>query len=254
MKSLVISKVFSPLEDVHHHHSHTSWSKLSIQHSHPKEDQRLDANFTHWIIFIANDNLNQIIQGQKDTPLNDHGISQAKLTGTYLKQTSITFDEIWSSDLQRAHKTATVIAESQPKPINVQTDVRLRERFLGDLQGKRRDANADQSTAEPPTKVLQRLLEFWNELTSRLESTPSRNPRRILIVSHGAALRTLIQSGLKLSYKFDSSIPERIMFGNCSITDVEHLPRKLVTRAGHVKHLDPVESKETEVKGTVDDI
>lgn len=201
----------------------------------------------------TNDNLNQIIQGQIDTPLNDHGISQAKITGTYLKQNLIVFDEIWSSDLQRAQKTATVIAESQPGPINVQTDIRLRERFLGDLQGKRRTVNADQSTAEPPAKVLSRLLEFWNELTSRLESTPSMTPRRILIVSHGAALRTLI-SGLKPSYEFDSSIPQPIVYGNCSITEVEHLPRKHLTRAGDVKHLDRVESKETEAKGAADDI
>ncbi|KAH9818624.1 histidine phosphatase superfamily [Melampsora americana] len=201
----------------------------------------------------TNDNLNQIIQGQIDTPLNDYGISQSKLTGTYLNQTSIFFDEIWSSDLQRAQKTATVIAESQPKPINVQTDIRLRERFLGDLQGKKRTSNADQSTAEPISNVLKRLLEFWNELTFRLETKPTRSdPQRILIVSHGAALRTLIESGLKASYKFDSS--QSIIFGNCSITEIEHLPQKRILRAGYLKHLDLVESNQTEVKSSVDDI
>ncbi|KAG0145823.1 hypothetical protein CROQUDRAFT_671531 [Cronartium quercuum f. sp. fusiforme G11] len=209
------------------------------------------------ITLITNDNVHKIIQGQKDTALNDHGLAQADITGAYLRHQNIVFDEIWSSDLQRAYKTACIIAEHQPEPITVQTDSRLRERFLGDLQGKRWTPNADQSTAEPPTEVLARLLSFWTDLTTRLDSNPSTNPRRILLVSHGAALRTLVQLGLRPTYAVDPSVPQPIVFGNCSITNIEHSPRRLILCGGDSVHLDSSLASKTKVdesKDSVDDL
>ncbi|KAI8445810.1 histidine phosphatase superfamily, partial [Phakopsora pachyrhizi] len=171
----------------------------------------------------ADDNRNQLIQGQRDTYLNDLGISQAQLTGKFLKQLGLRFDQIWSSDLRRALKTAQTISDQLGDSIQVKTDVRLRERFLGDLEGKRRGTIQGESTAESLTEVLERLMSFWqDELLNRLGCY-----NRVIVVSHGAALRTLLELGLieRLNYidreigHDQIRIPRR-RFGNCSITEV----------------------------------
>ena len=52
-------------------------------------------------------NINGIIQGHLDAPLNQTGIEQAEKTAEELKNTSI--DIIYSSPLIRAKKTAEII-------------------------------------------------------------------------------------------------------------------------------------------------
>lgn len=49
-------------------------------------------------------NVAGIIQGQKDTPLNDHGREEAGLVSARLSKTS--FIEIWSSSLSRASEVS----------------------------------------------------------------------------------------------------------------------------------------------------
>jgi len=186
----------------------------------------------------ADDNRNQIIQGHKDTPLNELGIQQARLTGQFLSQSQIQFDQIWSSDLQRAHKTAQVISEQLKDPPSIQTDQRLRERFLGDLEGKPREARNKRVTsqsAEPPHSVLSRLLSFWND---NVIKSPTND--RILIVSHGGALRSLIESGLvqSLNYQTSKDHSPNVSFANCSITTVEIThDSKSIKSIANVDHL-----------------
>ncbi|KNE92336.1 hypothetical protein PSTG_14294 [Puccinia striiformis f. sp. tritici PST-78] len=169
----------------------------------------------------TDDNRNQIIQGHKDTPLNGLGIQQAIQTGKFLHQSQIRFDQIWSSDLQRAQKTASLISEQIDQPPSIQIDQRLRERFLGDLEGKpreHRDKRVNSKSAEPAHSVLSRLLEFWNQV---IINSPSHH--HILILSHGGALRSLIESGLihSLKYHTPSDYINDPTFANCSITTVE---------------------------------
>ncbi|KAI9603344.1 hypothetical protein H4Q26_002665 [Puccinia striiformis f. sp. tritici PST-130] len=136
-----------------------------------------------------------IRHGQRYT-INGLGIQQAIQTGKFLHQSQIRFDQIWSSDLQRAHKTASLISEQIDQPPSIQIDQRLRER------GQR----VNSKSAEPAHSVLSRLLEFWNQV---IINSPSHH--HILILSHGGALRSLIES----DYINDPT------FANCSITTVE---------------------------------
>lgn len=55
-------------------------------------------------------NIQGIIQGQIDTPLNDHGRSEARLLATRLKDTK--FDEAWSSSLSRAREVNPQLKDS----------------------------------------------------------------------------------------------------------------------------------------------
>ncbi|KAA1102942.1 hypothetical protein PGT21_000720 [Puccinia graminis f. sp. tritici] len=186
----------------------------------------------------TDDNRNQIIQGHKDTPLNELGIQQARLTGQFLHQSLIGFDQIWSSDLQRAQKTAQVISEQIKDPPSLKTDPRLRERFLGDLEGKPREprnSRVNSQSAEPPHSVLSRLLDFWND-----QIINSPNTDRVLIVSHGGALRSLIESGLinRLGYQTPTDYSGDCSFANCSITTVEITSQsKSIKSIASVDHL-----------------
>lgn len=56
-------------------------------------------------------NKDMLIQGHLDTPLNSNGHAQAAVVAKYLGQ-ACHFDEIWSSDLQRARHVRHVCAQS----------------------------------------------------------------------------------------------------------------------------------------------
>jgi probable phosphoglycerate mutase len=71
------------------------------------------------------------IQGQLDLPLNPTGIAQAEATARALARE--TFAAIFSSDLERAHHTARLIAGHHPIEVSLRED--LRERRYGKFQG-----------------------------------------------------------------------------------------------------------------------
>ncbi|GAA6016555.1 hypothetical protein JCM10207_002839 [Rhodosporidiobolus poonsookiae] len=141
----------------------------------------------------------QIIQGHLDIPLNAQGEAQAAVTARWFREQGVQFDEAWSSDLSRARRTAGIILEQQKEQLPLQQDERIRERHLGNLQGKRRgDPGTDPSTVEPIAKLRARLWSFWSDLfPSSPSSAPSTTPtplRQILYVSHGAAIREFVRS------------------------------------------------------------
>ena len=74
-------------------------------------------------------NVEGIIQGQKDYPLNSNGEEQAKTRARQLK--SVKFDAIFSSDLVRAKRTAEII--SLESKMNVLTTKALRRKEEGAL-------------------------------------------------------------------------------------------------------------------------
>ena len=73
-------------------------------------------------------------QGQADPPLSTLGVRQARHAATRLG----TFDLVIASDLQRAHTTATLLADELGIG-PVASDVDLRERHAGAFQGLTRD-------------------------------------------------------------------------------------------------------------------
>ena len=73
------------------------------------------------------------IQGLSDIPLNDKGRWQAERAAQMLADSREPIAAIYSSDLARAHATASSIAHAYGIP--VKTDLRLRERSFGDFEG-----------------------------------------------------------------------------------------------------------------------
>lgn len=76
-------------------------------------------------------NAERRMQGWLDIPLNKTGRDQAKLAAAKLR--GIKFDAVYSSDLIRAHETATIIAKTLRRKVST-TDA-LRERDMGIFAG-----------------------------------------------------------------------------------------------------------------------
>ncbi len=123
-------------------------------------------------------------QGHTVGTLSDLGIAQAQELGQKMKDE--VFDAVFTSDLARAKDTAAMIF---PK-MELIEDVRLRERFYGDLEGEvlpdglRFDEAIE--GAESLDSLSQRVEEFLNEL--RLDYAG----RKVAIVSHGIVIKTML--------------------------------------------------------------
>lgn len=81
-------------------------------------------------------NTNGRYQGQSDIPLTARGIEQAKALAANFEQTYLggkKLDAIYSSDLQRARRTAELVAEPLGLPVEIDPD--FRELSFGDWEG-----------------------------------------------------------------------------------------------------------------------
>lgn len=81
-------------------------------------------------------NLNRIVQGWSDNPLNAYGETQAYQLGAYLKQQNIGFDVIVSSPLSRTLKTAEIIQKVMHTQLLVDIEPLFVERNFGVFEGK----------------------------------------------------------------------------------------------------------------------
>jgi len=204
-------------------------------------------------------NLGNRFTGWTDIPLNEPGIAQAARAGERLAKAGHMFDEVHTSVLRRTAETAdSLLAAMRHPPIPRHTTWRLNERHYGQLQGMskhdiftawgeqnfrlwwrgyydpppaldlddprhpRFDAHyADLAPEQlPRSESLQdcqrRLLPYWHEVIAPRIAAG----QRLLIVSHGNTLRSLVMhldriapqdiekieipSGVPLAYRFDT--------------------------------------------------
>lgn len=205
------------------------------------------------------------IQGHLDIPLSSVGEKQATLAGKGLCKE--TFSRVYASDLRRAYLTCERILEQNTcKPPPIKVDARLRERNFGAVEGLHIDEVKTMAAAEgltwpqynPPGAetlgVLQeRMSSFFKELCQSVydknkptaceaadcdESDDGENGfpheseavERVLVVSHGAALKQLynhIHKTLGCQLPGDKEILNRIT-PNTGISQytVQFSPRK----------------------------
>lgn len=138
-------------------------------------------------------------QGQLQVPLNQNGLEQARLLGTYLQKRPIT--AVYSSDLSRAHTTASYVAK--PLHLDVKSDTRWRELHLGILQGlttseintqhgdvalKMREDYLDYVVPQGESRraMQARAFEAFREIVAG-EPGPE-----IAVVSHGGTIRVVL--------------------------------------------------------------
>ena len=178
--------------------------------------------------------------GNTDIPLNKIGKQQAIALAHALREEH--FDQIYSSNLQRALETAEVIKAN--REISLILDPRLRELNFGVFEGltfseaKRQYPdilsawldNYDQppDEGEPFSSLTERVGSFLDDLKM------INAPQTILIISHGGCLREIIRLLLGLpcerhwSFQFDfASLSEVHVDDNYStivrINDTQHL-------------------------------
>jgi probable phosphoglycerate mutase len=165
-------------------------------------------------------NVQRLIQGQIDIPLNETGEKQAQEAAKQFKK--IKFDLAFSSDLMRAHRTAEIIALEHA--LTVETTKALRERAFGEIEGKPskvffafRELLTALSKEERFKKKANENFESDEEVTIRiitfLRETAVANPgKTVLVTTHGGVLRVIL---LHLGY-FDYRTIEGHIFTNLS--------------------------------------
>ncbi len=136
-------------------------------------------------------NVNNIVQGNTNIPLNDVGISQAKEAINKIQEKN--FDVIISSNLDRAIKTAEIINIKKLEHI---IDDRLAERYLGDYQGLLSEENGEDKLYNIKYNLDINKIETAKELYVRVSNLLDElyikyNNKKVLLVTHSGTTRAI---------------------------------------------------------------
>ncbi len=170
-------------------------------------------------------NVDTRIQGQIDIPLNDNGRWQAQRLSQALAGERV--DAIYASDLQRAHETATHLAEVVG--LHVRIDRGLRERAFGRFEGKTQteiegiwpDDARRWRQREPDfgPEGGERLTEFYERCVSTVQRLALEHPgQTIAVVAHGGVLDCLYRAATRI----DLQAPRTWKVANASINRLLH--------------------------------
>ena len=191
-------------------------------------------------------NVEKRFQGLSDSPLTELGITQAKLLGEKLKD--IKFDKFYSTSLKRAYDTANYIKGNRKQKVEIFDD--FVEISMGDMEGiKQEDFKKlypeqvknfffNQLEYDPSSFGGESFLEVRERVIRGLNKfiELNKNYERVLVVSHGATLKTLLHyiSGKDISTLSDEAIPK-----NTSYTIVKYENGKFeITNFSNVSHLE----------------
>ena len=155
-------------------------------------------------------NMNKIIAGQQDVPLNEHGVEQAKETAVSLKD--IKFDACFCSPLTRAKQTCAEILKYH-KGLTPIYDDRLKARNYGQVEGQPESAinfnrwkvgADDQQTAslgiETIMDLYQRVADCFDEIRDQYSD------KNVLVIAHSCIGRIAAAyfNGMPTDYDFST--------------------------------------------------
>ena len=164
-------------------------------------------------------------QGQLPTSLNEHGQAQARHLAEHVRTWPLA--ALYTSDLPRAHETATAVAEMTHAPLH--TDVRWREIGLGELEGLTieqieprypgmlKDYHDKFFEFVPPMGETRRAVQA-RALIALQDALEAHIGETFAVVSHGVTLRVVLMGLLP-----EQAEPLRYAeIGNASITTLHH--------------------------------
>lgn len=164
-------------------------------------------------------NVQKIVQGQTDTPLNETGIKQAYLTKRKLQD--IPFDLILSSPLKRAKQTASIINEGRNIPIVYEKS--LLEICYGENEGTSPfsfDYAGFYNIQNPhPYKNAENINNFLKRVYDFLDEIPQKYPNKtILLVCHNGVCKAI--------HTYFHGLPEdnditKLGIENCEVVEYE---------------------------------
>jgi 2,3-bisphosphoglycerate-dependent phosphoglycerate mutase len=152
-------------------------------------------------------NVQRIVQGQTPTELNDVGRKQARQLANFFADRE--FSAAYSSDLPRAYQTAEIILAG--RGLDLQQDVRLRERSLGKYQGmKSADVHAvrtalglDQTGDLADWKGMPGVetnQQVWERARDAMRNISDKHHGKdVLVVAHGGLMAQVITEVLGIS-------------------------------------------------------
>lgn len=182
------------------------------------------------------------VQGQEDTALTERGIEQAGMAAERLKDEKI--DIIYSSDLRRAYDTAEIVGNKLNLDVNKLESIR--EVHFGVWQGLDLDTIKKEHgddyklwRTEPHNlniKDAENLHTLRDRVLKDIQNLVSENPgKKILLVSHGAAIKALILGILDI----DISKYNKLTVGNVGLSIIEYREFspviKVLNDTNHVK-------------------
>ena len=144
-------------------------------------------------------NLEHRVQGQTmEVPLTRRGHRQAGEAGRKVAVLVPRHTALLSSDQKRALQTAQRVGcaiGSTP-----QADARLREQYLGDMEGKlsselhEMPVPEDADVAEVGWGGGESLLDVWRRCRDLLDELAQNPPEAVVMVSHGDTLRVMLSA------------------------------------------------------------
>ncbi|RYO93417.1 hypothetical protein DL766_000807 [Monosporascus sp. MC13-8B] len=158
------------------------------------------------------DNVGGLYAGSRDSPLTNHGVLQARRLGAHLAKRRDfigPIKKIFTSNLQRAYRTAEAVADAQPSTDTGVTEAQarlevvqlpdLREKDFGSFEGKKfgartatsqGDANSDSETPDSMRIRVNRFLDV--HLAPIVEEYVIKDVA-VVIVAHGIILSVLLR-------------------------------------------------------------
>ena len=173
------------------------------------------------------DNAKGILNGRRDELLSEKGIEQANEVATKIKESGIHFDHVYSSPLQRAHKTAEIITDTLgTKKPEVLED--LIERDFGIMTGKPQSTIKDVCSpnivqsdticyflspegSETFPQLIERANKVLNEIKARYRNG------NILLVTHGDFGKMIYTAYYGLDWR---EVLKMFHFGNSELLEL----------------------------------
>lgn len=138
-------------------------------------------------------NLDDVIAGKRDVDLTEKGLEGAKKLGEKLKKDNYSFDYVFSSNMIRAKKTASILVDEMKSSQKVHIIEELRERDCGDFEMKPSHMLLEATKTDIEEANMESLDEMLDRISSGIEKIYGivDKDSSVLIVAHAGVYRIL---------------------------------------------------------------
>lgn len=172
-------------------------------------------------------NVDRVFAGVMESPLTEKGRQAARAEGDRLRAANETFDLIISSPLERARKTAQIIAQATGYNVtDIIIEPLLTERNFGSIAGQSWDSLPNEASDVFKEAGGESLDELATRVSAAVERIKilGRGKNRILLIGHGSwyqMAETILEGRHARTFLESTSIPNNQVFSIAIGVDVE---------------------------------